>query len=1009
MKRLPKTATQHHLDAEVAFTGVPDGVFVVDESPSVVAVNPAFAGIVGMDTETILGLTPPFPWWPPEVARELDAYLGMLLSGLDPPVYDGDVLHVPSGRRVPVQATLSAATGPGGDRLAFFSLRPAGESPEKGHAPTTTERRLTDAIAKLPVGVLLYDLQELRVIAANPAACEILGADERAVLASRDAGFGLECVDEHGEPLAEDRRPARRFLDTGFPQRVILGFDRLSDGRRRWVIETFTALEPADTGSAPEAALVTLEDITDLRLAEEGVRAGERRLQALFDHNPDAILRLTTQGRVLAASPAAERVLGAPAAVLRGVDPAEWMHPDDAASWRQALLRMTAGEFGAPVTVRLRAAGGGWIWAEVTGAPVYDAESARIVEVQQSLRDVSDRVRRERTEVAQARIAAAVAAGATASSTFGLIAEQVADAEDLDLVAVIRFEGTTGIVEGYWRAGSPPDTAPKDVVMDLDRGDTATARVLATGRPAVMDIAPAAGGVSGQGGYPQLAKGLACPIVIDGEPWGALAAGTLAGGFSSGAMERVERFAGLAALAVAATRDRERLSETITLYATLAETLPNNAVTVVGRDLRYRLLQGPIVGRLTDAEDVLGTTPEESLSPEWADSTMAAHRRALRGETVTERNALRGGRYYDIWVAPLRTDEDITGATSLIVDVTDRALMEIQEERLGRIARAVAEGAPEDRVLAIVVESVVESFEAVGAAVVRFGADGAGDVVASFPEGRPLESPGPDPDSTVEAVRRLGRAVVTSAEDAGASRGSESGGGGGTSGAAAPITVRGHLWGALTFGRSDGAGLPPQTADRLARFADLVGTSITNLEAWQALEHEALTDPLTQLGNRRAFDLRLDEEVRRARRFARPLSLVMLDVDRFTAVNDSFGHDVGDAVLRHVARVAQRTTRAEALVCRFGGEEFALLLPEAGGAEAVTAAERLRHAVETSVAPGLPPVTVSCGVAELVAGMDGAGLVQAADMALHTAKAAGRNATWQAGSGGRQPEPGAPA
>jgi len=162
----------------------------------------------------------------------------------------------------------------------------------------------------------------------------------------------------------------------------------------------------------------------------------------------------------------------------------------------------------------------------------------------------------------------------------------------------------------------------------------------------------------------------------------------------------------------------------------------------------------------------------------------------------------------------------------------------------------------------------------------------------------------------------------------------------------------------------------------------------------RALERLAHTDPLTGLANRRHFDAQLSRLAVRAELSGRGLGLILLDIDRFKAVNDRLSHLTGDALLRRVAAVVARHCGAGDLAARVGGEEFALLLPSTAVPAAVGVAERLRVAVETLVLDDLEPglrVTVSAGVAVVEAGESADGLVAAADAALYAAKDLGRN------------------
>ncbi|MCB1705125.1 MAG: GGDEF domain-containing protein [Halioglobus sp.] len=155
----------------------------------------------------------------------------------------------------------------------------------------------------------------------------------------------------------------------------------------------------------------------------------------------------------------------------------------------------------------------------------------------------------------------------------------------------------------------------------------------------------------------------------------------------------------------------------------------------------------------------------------------------------------------------------------------------------------------------------------------------------------------------------------------------------------------------------------------------------------------AYTDFLTGLANRRLFQIQGEMEYDRARRYDHPLSLVLLDVDHFKRVNDSWGHAFGDQVLRGLAQHCQKQSRASDLVVRLGGEEFAILLVETPISEARKIAERLRLA-QMAAAPEGREITVSLGISELLPGDRGIeDLLQRADAAMYRAKEAGRNRT----------------
>jgi len=163
----------------------------------------------------------------------------------------------------------------------------------------------------------------------------------------------------------------------------------------------------------------------------------------------------------------------------------------------------------------------------------------------------------------------------------------------------------------------------------------------------------------------------------------------------------------------------------------------------------------------------------------------------------------------------------------------------------------------------------------------------------------------------------------------------------------------------------------------------------------EAMYELASTDGLTGLANRRRFDEELPRELIRADRYERPLSLMLIDLDEFKAINDSRGHVAGDAVLKHVATVCRRVTRKEQLVARIGGDELAILCPETPAEKARCLAERIRRSLSESPLSWEGSwifVTLSIGIAEFdPAELEPDLLYAAADRALYRAKDAGRD------------------
>ncbi len=177
-------------------------------------------------------------------------------------------------------------------------------------------------------------------------------------------------------------------------------------------------------------------------------------------------------------------------------------------------------------------------------------------------------------------------------------------------------------------------------------------------------------------------------------------------------------------------------------------------------------------------------------------------------------------------------------------------------------------------------------------------------------------------------------------------------------------------------------------------FAEYCAVSLVNAEANKELERMATQDPLTGIHNHRAFRQRMDEAFQRAERSKKELSVLFLDIDHFKSVNDTYGHGVGDAVLKKVARTIEGAVRKVDFAARYGGEEFVVIMEETPGTGALVMGERLRQAVSRLDIADIDSrtITVSIGIATYPVDSENAEeLLQLADAALYRAKNTGRN------------------
>ncbi len=178
--------------------------------------------------------------------------------------------------------------------------------------------------------------------------------------------------------------------------------------------------------------------------------------------------------------------------------------------------------------------------------------------------------------------------------------------------------------------------------------------------------------------------------------------------------------------------------------------------------------------------------------------------------------------------------------------------------------------------------------------------------------------------------------------------------------------------------------------------ADRVGVTLNNLRLKEKLRQQSIRDPLTNLFNRRYLEETLEREIRRAERYHRSIGITMLDIDHFKLYNDKYGHTAGDHVLRLLGEYLRSQIRAEDVACRYGGEEFTLILIESNLGDTENLAESIRQGVsEISIlyqGQTLEPITISGGVASYPEhGLDSESLLMAADKALYAAKHSGRN------------------
>jgi diguanylate cyclase (GGDEF)-like protein len=214
----------------------------------------------------------------------------------------------------------------------------------------------------------------------------------------------------------------------------------------------------------------------------------------------------------------------------------------------------------------------------------------------------------------------------------------------------------------------------------------------------------------------------------------------------------------------------------------------------------------------------------------------------------------------------------------------------------------------------------------------------------------------------------------------------------GEQGSKLSVQLEGELGplGSLSVYSNSERGLEQEVGDGVADIVRRAVPALDNAFRYREARRLADLDALTGLRNRRFFHETLQRECTRAQRYGRTLALLVLDLDDFKAINGQVGHLAGDAVLAETAGRVRAVLRASDIACRVGGDEFAIILPEAGGGQAAQLYERVQEAVSAKAIGVIPRLTLSGGIAELVEGDDATTFFERADDALYRAKQAGK-------------------
>ncbi len=211
-----------------------------------------------------------------------------------------------------------------------------------------------------------------------------------------------------------------------------------------------------------------------------------------------------------------------------------------------------------------------------------------------------------------------------------------------------------------------------------------------------------------------------------------------------------------------------------------------------------------------------------------------------------------------------------------------------------------------------------------------------------------------------------------------------------------PLIVNNNTIGMLNLNFEKEVDFTNYLEQKITTFSNIIKLSLEKNNLNQRLQREAIHDPLTNLFNRRFLDETLARDLKHALREKRTLCVAMLDLDFFKKLNDTFGHEAGDEVLKFIGKYLNKTLRGSDIACRYGGEEFVIILPDANISKVLPRLETIRETIKNKTILyqniSLPTITVSIGVAEVpVHGKTSEEVLRAADQALYAAKQAGRD------------------
>jgi diguanylate cyclase (GGDEF)-like protein/PAS domain S-box-containing protein len=766
--------------------------------------------------------------------------------------------------------------------------------------------------------------------------------------------------------------------------------DRRKDGSTFWASMNARAVKNAAGEVLYYEGFVT--DITERKQIEESVIKSEQRFRALIENGRDHITLLAVDGTLLWENPSNAHSLGYAPNQFVGRNIFELMHPEDK-DWTLNMFAQVTQEPGSKRegVFRLLHSSGSWLWIEATATNLLHEPYVQAIVI--NYRDITDRKNAEEAlskSEALYRQAIEVAGSVPYYQTYADNSDNVYYDFIGEGIREITGYEPQEFNEGLWDSLTEERTLMNGLATYSF--DDAIQQV----RSGKFPIWKCEHRIKDRDGKTHWIFEAAVELRDEN-------------GISHGSIGTFQDITERKQAEIDILAAKNQLKSTL-------DAIPD-LLFEVGLDGRYHSFHSPQQDLLLASPDAfLGKTVSEIMPNDVAKTVMEAikiaHEKGQSNGVQFELQVPRGTQWFELSISRKNTDSgEEPRFIVLSRDITDRKLLQQAEHEQRQLAESLRDTSTAlnstlklDEVLDRVLNNI-EKLVACDTAMVLLIEGHAvrkilhrsntpskstnqpqviGNTVANFinipildeiiETGQPCLIPNTQTDSRWRAIPGMSwiRSFIS-----------------------APIQIRGRVAGLINVISTEPHFFTPQQSERLMAFASQVAIAIENAQLFEQAQYLAMTDPLTEMNNRRYFFGIARTEFERIQRTKRTLSIMMIDIDRFKTINDTHGHIVGDLVLREIAARIKNSVRTVDIVARYGGEEFIVLMPETDLDKACQAAERMRKSVgenpieeETIIVTA----TLSIGVAEIDENSKNVDqLIVYADQALLNAKLDGRN------------------